>query len=142
METHPRVGLGIVIVNKDGRVLVGKRKGGHAQKYSIPGGHLEMGETFEQAAIREAKEETNLDIFEPKLICVINDLETYSEEGKHYVSAGLLATKYSGELKVMEPEKCESWSWVDPKNLPEPHFDASRMEVKCYLNGSFYEVVK
>ena len=63
METnHPRVGLGIIIVNKEGNILIGKRKGSHAQKYSIPGGHLDLGETFEQGAIREIKEETNLDI--------------------------------------------------------------------------------
>ena len=42
--------------------MVGKRKGSHAQKYSIPGGSLGLGETFEKGAIREIKEETNLDI--------------------------------------------------------------------------------
>ena len=50
---HPKVGLGVIIVNKDGNILIGKRKGSHAQKYSIPGGHLEIGETFEQGTIRE-----------------------------------------------------------------------------------------
>jgi hypothetical protein len=39
----------------------------------------------------------------------------------------------------MEPEKCESWIWVDPQNLPQPHFDASTLGVTCYLKGSFYE---
>lgn len=140
METkHPRVGLGIIIVNKDGNILIGKRKGSHAQKYSIPGGHLDMGETFEQGAIREIKEETDLDILEPKVIAITNNLETYKEEGKHYISVVLLVTKYSGELKNMEPEKCEEWNWINPKELPQPHFDASTLGVKCYLNESFYE---
>lgn len=140
METkHPRVGLGIIIVNKDGNILIGKRKGSHAQKYSIPGGHLDLGETFEQGAIREIKEETDLNILEPKVIAITNNLETYKEEGKHYISVVLLVTKYSGELKNMEPGKCESWNWVNPKDLPQPHFDASSLSVKCYLKGSFYE---
>jgi len=143
METnHPRVGLGIIIINQDGNILIGKRKGSHAQKYSIPGGHLDLGETFEQGAIREIKEETDLDILEPKVIAITNNLETYKEEGKHYLSIILLVTKYSGELKNMEPEKCEGWQWVNPKELPEPHFDASKLGVKCYLNGSFYEGIK
>ena len=87
METkYPRVGLGIIIVNKDGNILIGKRKGSHAQKYSIPWGHLDLGETFEEGAIREIKEETNLDIFEPKVIAISNNLETYKEEGKHHIS--------------------------------------------------------
>lgn len=118
------------------------RKGSHAQKYSIPGGHLDLGETFEEGAIREIKEETNLDIFEPKVIAISNNLETYKEEGKHHISVFLLITKYSGELKNMEPEKCEGWNWVNPKELPQPHFDASVLGVKCYLNGSFYEGIK
>lgn len=42
----PRIGIGVIILNKDGKILVGKRKGSHAQFYSIPGGHLEVGETF------------------------------------------------------------------------------------------------
>lgn len=137
--TRPRIGVGVVIVNENGHILVGRRKGSFAQKYSIPGGSIDMGETFEATAIREIKEETNLDILEPKVISVTNNLETFKEEGKHYVSVVLLVKKYSGELKNMEPEKCEGWKWVDPQNLPLPHFDASRLGVLCYLKGSFYE---
>ena len=136
---YPQVGLGIIIVNNEGKVLIGKRKGSHVQKYAIPGGYLDLGETFEQGAIREAKEETNLDILDSKVIAVTNNLETFKEEGRHYISVILLVTKFSGELKNMEPEKCEDWEWVDPKNLPLPHFDASRLGIECYLKGSFYE---
>lgn len=136
---HPRVGLGVIIVNNEGKILIGKRKGSHAQKYSIPGGKLNFGETFEQGAKREVKEETNLDIFDHRVISVSNNLDTYREDGVHYISICILVTKYSGELKNMEPGKCEGWEWVDPRKLPEPHFDASALGVKCYLNNSVYE---
>lgn len=139
---YPRVGLGIIIVNQEGKILVGKRKNSLAPNYSIPGGHLELGETFEAGAIREIKEETDLDISAPKVIAVTNNLETFRGEGKHYVSVVLLATQYSGNLKNMEPEKCEGFMWVDPGELPEPHFDASRLAVRCYLNGSVYEGIR
>lgn len=142
MEERPKVGVGIILVNSEGKILVGKRKGSHAQKYSIPGGHLDLGETFEACAIREIKEETDLDIKDPKVIAVTNNLETYRQEGKHYISIVLLAEKFSGELTLMEPEKCEGWIWVDPKNLPEPHFDASRLGVECYLKNTFYEGIR
>jgi len=138
----PKVGLGVIIVNPDGKVLVGKRIGSHAQKYSIPGGHLDLGETFEAGAIREIKEETNLSIEDPKVIAVTNNLETYQEEGKHYISVVLLVKKYSGELINTEPNKCEGWAWVDPRNLPQPHFDASRLAIECYLRQSFYEGIR
>ena len=126
-------------MNKEGKILVGKRKGSIAPKWSIPGGHLELGETFEAGAVREVKEETDLDIKDPQVIAVSNNLETYREEGKHYISVFLLSRIYEGELKNMEPNKCEEWRWVYPKELPQPHFDASRLGVKCYLKQSVYE---
>lgn len=136
---YPRVGLGIIIVNPEGKILIGKRNNSHAPHYSIPGGHLELGENFEDGAIREIKEETNLDIFYPEVIAITNNLETYQKEGLHYISVILLAKKYSGELKNLEPKKCKELLWVDPHNLPLPHFDASRMGVSCYLKKIFYQ---
>ena len=65
MTTTPMVGIGIIIVNEHNQILIGKRKNSHAPYYSIPGGHMEVGETFRQCAIREVKEETNLTIYNP-----------------------------------------------------------------------------
>ena len=135
---RPLVGIGVIILNDEGKVLIGKRKGSHAPYYSIPGGHLELGETFEYAAIKEIKEETNLDIENPKVICVVNNLETYAEEGKHYISVILFTKEYSGTLKIMEPEKCESWQWCDISDLPLPHFEASEKAIINFKNNSFY----
>ena len=134
----PRVGIGIIIENSDGKILVGKRKGSHAPFYSIPGGHLELGETFENAAIREVLEEANLTIKNPKVIAVTNNLTTFKEEGKHYISIILHTKEFSGELKIMEKDKCEEWLWCDPRNLPLPHFDASRLGVQCFLENKVY----
>lgn len=135
---RPGVGIGVVIVNEEGKILVGKRKGSHARFYSIPGGHLELGETFEEAAIKEIKEETSLEIINPRILCVTNNLKTYREEKVHYISIGLIVNEFKGTPIITEPDKCESWLWVDPANLPQPHFDASEKVVKCYLTGSFY----
>ena len=82
----PGVGVGIIIQNKNGEILIGKRKGSHGPYYSIPGGHLENGESFEEAATREVFEETNLSIKSPSFVCVTNNMRTYREENKHYVS--------------------------------------------------------
>lgn len=136
--TQPIVGIGVLLINSEGKILVGKRKVNPAPKYSIFGGALEMGETFEEAAIREAKEETNLDIRNPKVFAITNNIETFNEEGKHSISVMLVSNEFSGELKVMEPDKCESWFWCDPHALPDPHYDASQMAVECYLKNKFY----
>lgn len=136
--SRPKVGVGVIIIDKKGKVLVGRRKGGHAPFYSIPGGALELGETFENCATREIKEETGLEIKNPQVIALTNNLETYRKEGVHYISVVLLAKSFSGGLNIMEPDKCERWLWADPNNLPLPHFDASARAIKSYLAGKFY----
>ena len=135
---RPKVGVGIIIQNDKGEILIGKRKGSHAPYYSIPGGHLEMGETFETAAIKEVMEETGLVIKNPKVFCVTNNLKTYRKEGKHFVSVNLFTHRFEGIPKVMEPKKCAGWFWVNPNQLPQPHFDASEFAVACFLKGAFY----
>lgn len=52
---------GVIIVH-EGNILLMYRKKGDAEYYCIPGGHIEAGETVEEAAIREIKEETTLDV--------------------------------------------------------------------------------
>lgn len=135
---RPHVGIGVILVNPDGHVLIGKREGSHAPYFSIPGGYLESGESFETAAIREVKEETGLDIVNPTVLCVVNNLETYKAEGLHVISVCLLAKDFSGNLALREPEKCSGWQWCDASNLPQPHFEASSMAISCYLEGKFY----
>ncbi|MCD9473548.1 nucleotide triphosphate diphosphatase NUDT15 [Photobacterium phosphoreum] len=133
----PMVGIGIIIVNQQGQILIGKRKNSHAPYYSIPGGHMELGETFSQCAIREVEEETGLTIYKPQVIAVTNNLSTYHESGKHYISVALLTTEFSGELTLKEPDKCEGWLWVDPAQVPSPQFDASEQSIRCYLEQQF-----
>lgn len=135
---RPKVGIGIIIENEEGQVLIGKRKGSHSPFYSIPGGHLELGETFEQAAIKEVLEETGLKIFSPRVICVTNNLDTFKIEGKHYISVTLFTKQFKGTPVVLEPDKCEGWEWLDPTAIPVPQFDASAFAIECYLEGKFY----
>ncbi len=135
---RPRIGIGVIIENERGEILVGKRKGGYAPYYSIPGGHLELGESFETAAIREVEEETGLRIVDPKVLCVTNNLRTYRDGGPHFVSVSLFTNDFAGEAQVIEPDKCEEWIWVDPRALPQPHFDASEFAIACFLDGQFY----
>ena len=135
---RPKVGIGVIIINENSEILIGKRKGSHAPYFSIPGGHLELGETFEETAIREIKEETGISIRNPKVIGVTNDLITYKNENKHFVSIVLITNEFSGKAELKEPDKCESWQWVDPQKLPLPHFKASEMAVECYLKKEFY----
>jgi len=136
--SQPKVGVGVIIQNVHKEILIGKRIGSHAPFYSIPGGHLENGETFEEAAIKEVFEETGLIIKNPIVYGVTNNLRTYKIENKHYVSINLFVNEYEGELENKEPHKCEGWDWYPLSQIPQPHFDASEFAIECFVKKQFY----
>jgi len=110
-----------------------KREGKHAPHWSIPGGKLELGETFEDGARRELKEELGIVAKDPQVIAVTNNLATYAAEGAHFISIILLVKAFTGKPKIMEPDRCTELRWVNPSSLPQPHFDASELGVRCYI---------
>src|ERR1044072_5406670 len=120
-EKFPRVGLGILIFNEKGKIFFIHRISKHANgTWAPPGGYLEFGETFEEGAKREVKEEfdLDLDVEDLKVIGVTNNV--YKEEGKQIVGILLRAGKFKGEPKLMEPDKHSEFGWFDLANLPEP----------------------
>lgn len=65
----PRVGVGVFVLNENGHVLVGKRTGSlGAGTLALPGGHLELHETFSDCAAREVLEETGLALEPPNIV--------------------------------------------------------------------------
>lgn len=132
---RPKTGVG-VLVFKDGKVLLGKRKGAYAADvYGVPGGHLEHLESFAQCAKREAQEETGIEIDNIRFLCLTN-FTKYAP--KHYVDIGLAADWKSGEPQVLEPDKCESWNWYDLDKLPTPLFDVVNHYIEAYKTGKNY----
>jgi 8-oxo-dGTP diphosphatase len=117
----PKVGVAVLIF-KDQKIMLGKRKGNHgAGTWAAPGGHLELNESFEDCAIREVKEETGVTIEMPEYLAVTNDV--FKEDGKHYVTIFMCANfPDDQELKNLEPEKIESWEWCDLNKLPSKLF--------------------
>ena len=119
-EKRPKVGMG-VIISKEGKVLLHKRKGAHGTgTWSFPGGHLEFGESLEQCAKRETKEEAGIEIKNIKFYTITNDV--HKNEDKHYITIFMLAEHDSGEPQILEPDKCEKWQWFSWDNLPKPLF--------------------
>jgi mutator protein MutT len=77
----PIVGVGVILVC-EGRILLAKRKNEPGKdKWSVPGGIVELGETLEQTVVREAREETGLIVEEPEPIDVISQV-TLDENSK------------------------------------------------------------
>ena len=127
--SRPLVGVG-VFIKKDNKLLLGKRKGSHgAGEWSLPGGHLEFGESFETCCQREVAEETGLIIRNIRPCSFTNDI--FPKDGKHYVTLFFTSEYESGELVNAEPEKCEGWEWFS--SPPSPLFKPlERLLVQVY----------
>lgn len=134
-DLRVKVGVG-VLVFKDSKVLLGKRKNAHgADEYGGPGGHLEYGETAEQTALREISEECGIAVKNLQVLCV-SDLLKYFP--KHYVDIGFVAEWDNGEPQVLEPHKLESWDWYDLDKVPKDLFGCVGAYIEAYKTGKKY----
>jgi 8-oxo-dGTP diphosphatase len=109
---QPVVGVGSVIVQNQKIVLIKRGNEPSKGKWSIPGGHVELGEALKDAVIRETKEETCLDVENPTLIDVVEnvDLDEYGKTKYHYVIIDYLVHIKSGNIAAASD--AEELRWV------------------------------
>ena len=115
MGRTENVELTVLCLITDGdRILLQNRTKNEWQGYTLPGGHVEPGESFVDAVIREMKEETGLDIKNPRLAGV----KQFPIEGGRYVVLLFKANEYSGTVVSSDEGQMV---WVDSNHLPEIH---------------------
>ena len=113
----PRVGVGVLLVDELGRVLLTLRKlPPEAHCWSILGGKLDFLESLEACAIREAREEAGVEIVIERLLCVTD--HRLPNENQHWVSPAFLGRIVSGEAHNCEPHKTYEVRWFPPIDLP------------------------
>jgi 8-oxo-dGTP diphosphatase len=109
---QPVVGIGAVVI-QDGKIALIKRGNEPSKgKWTIPGGLVELGESLEAAVIRETKEEVCLDVENPTLIGVVDNVDL-DEQGKikyHYVIIDYLVHVKSGVIQAASD--AEELRWV------------------------------
>ena len=104
--------LTVLCLLRDGdRILLQNRTKADWRGYALPGGHVEAGESFVEAVRREMREETGLEIRDPRLAGV----KQFPIEGGRYVVLLFTADEYSGTL-VSSPEG--RMEWVERSALP------------------------
>ena len=101
----------LCMVRDGDRVLVIDRKKKDWPGITFPGGHVEAGESFTEAVIREVKEETGLRITSPQMC----GMKNWVEDGIRYVVLFYKTEKFEGDL--ISSEEGEVW-WEDLKELP------------------------
>ncbi|KKU86408.1 MAG: NUDIX hydrolase [Parcubacteria group bacterium GW2011_GWA2_47_9] len=110
-------GVGIII-NKDWKVLLIKRRGSHgAGTWAPPGGHIDYGESVKACAKREVREETGIEIKNLRIIGFIEDI--FKKDKKHYITIWVKADWKSGEISQNHEEFSEI-GWFSWKKLPKP----------------------
>jgi 8-oxo-dGTP diphosphatase len=120
MTTEPKVGVAIIITRND-KVLLMKRKGVDGLgTWSTPGGHLEYGETPEQCAAREAKEEVGLDVTDIHFRALTNDV--FESSGRHYITLWMHGENKSGEPGIAAEHEVAEIGWFAWDALPAPLF--------------------
>jgi len=120
MNQKPQVGVA-VIITKDDKVLLMKRKGVHGTgTWTTPGEHLDFGETPEQCGAREAKEEVGLDVVDIRFRAITNDI--FDQQGRHYISIWMDGKFISGEPAIAAEEEVAEIGWFAWDALPSPLF--------------------
>ena len=130
-----RDGVGAIILNKENKIFVGKRKDNPIDKWQMPQGGLNQGEDYLSAMKRELYEETSI-----KSIKVIKEIDGYFEYTLPKTLVGIIwKGKYRGQkqkwfiakffgneeeinLKTKHPEFIE-WKWISPNRLPDVSVD-------------------
>ena len=112
-------GVVLFVFNDKSQVLMQLRT--DYNSWGFPGGSMELGESFEDVAIRELKEETNLEVDELKMIKVLSGKDTYREypngDKLYDITAIFVIKKYHNDLKINDDES-KKLDWFDINNLP------------------------
>tara|TARA_B100001989_G_scaffold141188_1_gene100306 strand:- start:142 stop:612 length:471 start_codon:yes stop_codon:yes gene_type:complete len=126
-----RNGVGVIILNKENKVFVGKRKDNPIDKWQMPQGGVDKGESYLQAMKRELFEETSI-----KNIKVIKEIESFFEYELPETLIGIIwkgkyrgqkqkwfITRFLGEESEIDLDTKHAefidWKWIEPKLLPE-----------------------
>ncbi len=114
VQLYPEATVGALIVNERGEVLIVRSKKWY-DKYTVPGGHIELGERAEDAIRREVKEETGLDAEPVELLIVqqaIYPKDFYKHE--HYIFMDYILKAKSSRVEL-DGRELQDYLWIKPE---------------------------
>lgn len=127
------IGSNVIIQNNNDEFLLQKR---NSNSWGLPGGLMEIGESLEQTAIREVKEETNLDIDKLKLVNTFSGKDyffTLENKDQIYVVTSLYkAEQYSG-IMIPDGTETKDLKFFSYKNLPVEIEDEYLYYIQFYM---------
>ena len=128
---HPTVGA--LIFNPAGKMLLVRSHKFH-DKYVVPGGHIEVGEKMTEALIREAKEETGLDVYDPQFIFFQEFIQDESFWQKmHFIFFDFACKTDSSEVTLNN--EAQSYVWVTME-------EALALPIDSYTGNAIRELMR
>lgn len=129
----------IVLIVKDDKILFQRRSDNG--KWGLVGGLLELDETYEEAAIREAKEETGLDIKLESFLGIFHNHDMMWSNGDkaHTIAAFFTASVLSGEPRI--DEESLELRYFGKDEIPELFAPDNVLAVKAYYDGVSYPLL-
>lgn len=132
-QKFPEPTVGAVIANSKGKIFLMKSRKWNGL-FVLPGGHIELGETMEQALKREVKEETNLDISDVSFLCMQEFIfEKTFWKKRHFLFFDFSCKTDSDEVKLNK--EAEEYTWA---TVPE----AFRLPLEPYTKKAIEEYKK
>lgn len=134
VQNYPEAAVGALIVNSNGEILLVKSfKWG--SKYTVPGGHIELGERSEVAVRREVKEEVGLEV-EPVRILLVQEAMFPADyiKHEHYIFLDYLCRATSPTVKL-DGKEIQDYTWTNPN-------DALRLELESFTRNLVEEYLK
>ena len=140
-----RIGVGIIVLNKENKVFVGRRKDNPINKWQMPQGGVDTGENFLNAMKRELLEETSI-----KSIEILKELDGWFQYELPKNLLGIIwkgkyrgqkqkwfVTRFTGleneiNIKTKKPEFIE-WKWINVEDLPNVIVDFKKEVYKKLL---------
>jgi len=127
-----------LFLEKNGKILLQRRfnTGYQDGNYSFIAGHLDGNETARHSLVREVKEEANIILSKDELefLHLMHRKTPYRE----YLDIYFTVKKWEGEIKNMEPEKCDDLSWFSLDALPKNMISEVKFAIENIKNGIFY----
>lgn len=131
----PGLGTGLAIL-RDGKLLLYRRmKAPEAGFWSIVGGKVDHMEPAAKAAIREAEEESGLLIGRVDYLCTTEVI--VEADRQHWISLIYLCKDFSGEARLVEPDRLSDFGWFGRNELPQPLSAFARAAIEHLTEHDF-----